>query len=249
MYFGNPAQSTPMKSAKHNQTLCYTKCLEIAQALKRLLQNKYFYISLAAVVGGKQLNNFSQTYLYNQVQQGKTLPGLSDLILDNLPYWDIDYIYDIFMLVASVIFIIYVVHKQHYNKIPYFLVLGGIYYLIRGIFIILTPLGNPPLFDGTSGLFNGFAKYELGVYPSGHTGIAFLYFLLAENKYYKIIFLICTFIIIGAFFFARGHYSIDILSGIIFAYAIKAFGDKHVRDYFCGKDFEQKMKKRSIRQN
>jgi hypothetical protein len=222
-----------MKSSKSKQNLFYTKCLEIVDALKRLFKNKYFYLSLVAVIAGKQLNSFSQTYLYHRFQGGSDLPGLPDLILDHLPYWDIDYVYDIFMLIASAIFTVYVVHKRHYDKIPYYLLLGGTFQILRAVFIILTPLGNPPLFDGTSGLFNGFAKYELGMYPSGHTGIVFLFFLLTKNRYYKIMFFICILIIIAAFFFARGHYSIDVLSGIIFAYAIKAFGDKHVKVHMC----------------
>ncbi len=228
-----------MKRSEITKEFFYVKGLEIVHALKRLFRNKYFYFSLVAVICGKQLNNFSQTYLYHYVQDGNSLPGLSDLILDNLPYWDIDYLYDIFMLVASLVFTVYVVHKRNYDKIPYYLLLGGTYQIIRGIFVILTPLGNPPLFDGTSGPFGGFAKYELGLYPSGHTGIVFLFFFFAENKYYKIILLSCALIIIAAFFFAKGHYSIDVLSGIFFAYAIKSFGDKHVRDHVYRPDVKR----------
>ena len=208
------------------------KFSEIKDALHDLLKNKYFYISLFVLIVGKQLNYYSQTYLHFYIEQGKTLPVLSDLILDNLPYWDIDYLYDIFMLVSAFVFIIYVIHKREYRKIPYFLLLGGLFQLTRGIFIILTPFGNPELFDGTQSPFNGFAKYELGVFPSGHTGFAYMYFLLAQNRNYRIILMLCILVIISALFLSRGHYSIDVLSGILFAYAIKSFGDKYLLNYF-----------------
>lgn len=213
------------------------KLKELITELIKLLKNKFFYFGLIALIGGIQLNFFSQTYLHNYMNKGKTLPVLSDLILDNLPLWDIDFLYDIFSLVSIFVFTVYIIHKREYKKIPYVLLLCGIFHIVRGIFIVLTPFGNPPMFDGTEGLFNGFSKYELGVYPSGHTGIAYMYFILATNKYYKGILLFSVLVIIAALFFARGHYSIDVLSGIFFAYAIKAYGDKYFAKYFVDKHF------------
>ena len=218
------------------ETLTYksvqSKLFEITHELLGLVRTKYFYIGLITLISGIQLNFFSQTYLHNYISEGKTLPVLSDLILDNLPYWDIDYLYDIFSLVSVAIFSIYIIHKRAYKKIPYFLLLCGIFHIVRGVFIVLTPFGNPPMFDGTEGLFNGFSKYELGVYPSGHTGIAYMYFILAKNYWYRAALLISVLVIIAALFLSRGHYSIDILSGIFFAFAIKAYGDKYILQFF-----------------
>ena len=217
------------------------KFFEFINGLLGLLKNKYFYIGLAAVIGGKQLNYYSQTCLHQYMQEGKTLPVLSDLILDNLPYWDIDYLYDIFMVVAFLFFIGNIIHKNEYNKVPYFLIVIGIFQLVRGVFIVLTPFGHPSLFDGTDSPFNAFSKYELGVYPSGHTGMAYMYYLLTGSKNYRMILLFCVLIIIATLFLARGHYSIDILSGLFFAYAIKAFGDRYLQKYFYKGVGEQKL--------
>ena len=204
----------------------------VIQDLLSLIRNIYFYIGLVTLIFGIQLNFFSQTYLYHYVAAGNTLPELPDLVLDNIPYWDIDFLYDIFCFLAMFIFIAYIVDKRVLNKVPYFLMLLGIFNIIRGIFIVLTPLGNPPLFDGTQGLFNGFSKYEFGVYPSGHIGSVFLYLILSESRFYRILQLSCMLIITVALLLARGHYSIDILSGILFAYAIKAFGDQYLEPRF-----------------
>nr|WP_319401290.1 hypothetical protein [uncultured Carboxylicivirga sp.] len=215
---------------------CIVKIIEILTELVNLIKNKYFYLGLVALIGGIQLNFLSQTYLHNYINEGKTLPVLSDLILDNLPYWDVDYLYDIFSLVSVFVFGIYVIHKREYKKVPYFLLLCGIFHMVRGVFIVLTPFGNPPMFDGTQGMFNGFSKYELGVYPSGHTGIAYMYFILAKDKYYRAVLLFSVLMIIASLFLSRGHYSIDILSGIFFAFAIKAYADKYIFNWIYNED-------------
>lgn len=199
---------------------------EIFTGLINLFKNRYFYIGTAVLFTGIQLNFYSQNYLLGYIKNGHSLPVLNDLILDNIPYWDIDYLYDIFSIVSLLVLVIYVIHKKKYEMVPYYLLLSGILQSVRGIFIILTPFGHPAGFDGTEGIFNGFTNIELGVYPSGHVGISYLYFLVVKGNWYRITLLFSTIIIIFALFLSRGHYTIDILSGILFAYAIKSFGDR-----------------------
>lgn len=222
------AQMVSVFIKKRENGLVISKLEEIFRASIYLLRNKYFYLSLLVFICGIELNFFSQTYLHKYMQEGEALPVLSDLILDNLPYWDFYYLYDILTIFSIIVFFAYVIHRRQYDRVPHFLFLCGIFYLVRGVFIVLTPFGNPPMFDGTDGLFNGFSKFELGVYPSGHTGISFMFFLLAKDNYYKILLFGSMLIIILTLFLSRAHYSIDVLSGLFFAYAIKSFGDKHL---------------------
>jgi hypothetical protein len=207
---------------------------EMIRSMIPVVTSRYFYIGLFAIVAGATLNFASQTYLHNYMDQGKTLPMLSDLILDNLPVFDLSLIYDILCLVIFLIVGIYIVHRKDYNRLPYILLLCGIFFIIRGIFIVLTPFGNPPEFQGSDPLFNGWSKFELGVYPSGHVGNSFLLLLLVNDKMYKLILTFCLLGIIFALFLSHGHYSIDILSGFFFAYAIRAFGDKYLRVFDLG---------------
>jgi hypothetical protein len=200
---------------------------ELLMGFGIILKTKYFYIALIILALGIQLNFASQTYLHNYIMEGKTLPMLSDLILDNIPFINVSFLYDFFAMTALVIMMIYVVHKNEYNRIPFFLLLFGIFYVVRGVFIVMTPFGNPPLFEGSNSPFKGFSKYDLGVYPSGHMGNVVLMVLLTKNKIYKLLLFICLCLIVISLFLAHGHYSIDIFSGLFFGYAIKSFGEKY----------------------
>lgn len=207
---------------------------EILQAFILLFKNKYFYISLLVGFAGGALNFASQTYLHNYMSQGKTLPMLSDMILDNLPVIDLSLMYDLSCIVIYLVVLIYIIHKNDQNRFPYIILLCGIFFIIRGIFIVLTPFGNPPEFMGSDPLFLGFSKYELGVYPSGHVGNSFMLLLLVNDKTYKYIIGFFILVIVFSLFLSHGHYSIDMLSGFFFAYAIKAFGDKYLKIFETG---------------
>ena len=215
-----------------NKLFPYTS--EIFHSLIPLFKSRYLYIGILSVIAGAGLNFASESYLHNYMSEGKTLPMLSDLILDNLPFFNVSLIYDIFCLIPIPLILIYIVHKKDYNRLPFFLLMCGLFYIVRGIFIVLTPFGNPPMFNGSDPLFNGFSKYELGVYPSGHAGNVFLLFLLVKNWSYKWLIFFCLIVVIIALFLARGHYSIDILSGLFFAYAIQSFGEKRLAMFDLG---------------
>lgn len=218
---------------RKNRLLAYTS--EMLYSIIPVIKSKFFYFGILSIIAGAALNFASEAYLHNYMSAGKTLPMLSDLILDNLPFYNISLIYDISCLVPIILVLIYIVHKKDYNRIPLFLLLTGIFYIVRGIFIVLTPFGNPPMFNGSDPLFHGFSNFELGVYPSGHAGNVFLMLLLVKDKGYKWLIFICLVVVITALFLARGHYSIDILSGLFFSYAIKAYGEKHFAKFDLGK--------------
>ncbi|MBI5011195.1 MAG: hypothetical protein HZB98_16405 [Bacteroidia bacterium] len=210
-------------------------------SLIMLFKSRYFYFGFFSVLAGMALNIASQTYLHNYMSEGKTLPMLSDLILDNLPVIDLSLVYDIVCLIPIFLVFVYVAHRKEYNRVPFILLMVGIFYLVRGVFIVLTPFGNPPLFEGSDPLFNGFSKYELGVYPSGHTGNVFMLFMLVNDSVYKKIILACLVVVIIALLLSHGHYSIDIFSGVFFAYAIRSYGIKHFWMFDLSKTVEKRM--------
>ena len=213
----------------------HNKLSKHLQSFFPVLKSRYFYYGLLAILAGIGLNNASQAYLHYYISQGKTLPILSDMILDKIPVVNVSLIYDIFAIIPILLAVVYIIDKSDYNRIPFIFLMIGIFYIVRGIFIVLTPFGNPPMFNGSDPLFHGFANYELGVYPSGHAGNVFLILLLMNSKVYKWLIGICLVVVILALFLAHGHYSIDILSGLFFAYAIRSYGNKHFSMFELGK--------------
>lgn len=195
--------------------------MKFKQKIKVFARNKYFFPGLFLLIAGMLGNLISSYYLFKNF--GDTLPILHDIILDKIPYISLWWVYNLVTVISIILFLVYC-YKKGLHKISYFFILIGIYQVLRAIFIILTPLGLPN--GGSRGLFSQF--FEYGVYPSGHTGAEFLFFLLSSGIYKKIFF-VFTIIIIIALLFSRGHYTMDIFSALIFSYAIYLFGEKHIK--------------------
>ena len=217
-----------MKTTISQKTRANSLFSELTNSLAPVLGSRYLYIGLLTLLAGIGLNIISQIYLNNLLVRGAEFPSLSDMVLDRVPFVEASLVYDLTCILVFFIVAAYIIHRKAYGRIPYFLLLTGIFYIIRGIFVVLTPLGNPPGFDGSNPLFNGFCLYELGVYPSGHVGNSFLLLLLVNDKTYRYLIALCLVLIILSLVYSHGHYSIDIFSGFLFAYAIKAFGDKNL---------------------
>ena len=203
---------------------------EFLAGFKLILKSKYFYVSLLILLLGAIVNFLSQIYLYSFVSNGNTLPVLSDIILDSIPYLNLTLVYNFFSFTSLIIFFAYIIDKKKYNEIPFFIIVLGLFYTLRGIFVILTPFGNPEEFIGLAKIFPGLSKFQFGLYPSGHTGSVFLYFLFAKGTYRGVLGLWGLLIVLGLFF-SRGHYSIDVLSAIIFSYALYCFGKDYLRSF------------------
>ncbi|HTY44291.1 MAG TPA: phosphatase PAP2-related protein, partial [Patescibacteria group bacterium] len=137
--------------------------------------------------------------------------------------------YSLITAISIILFFIYC-YKKGIHKISYFFILIGMYQILRAIFIILTPFGNP---NGPNLSFLG-QFFTYGLYPSGHTGGAFLFYLLSSGVYKKI-FLVFTFIIMITLLLGRGHYTIDIFSALIFSYTVYMFGEKYLKRKVLGK--------------
>ncbi len=190
------------------------------------LKHKQFYVGLFIFIVSIVLNILDSWYLLG-VYPGQ-LPVVYDLILNNIPYYNVAYLYDLFLILTVILFAVFIFHKKDENKIGYYLFLFGAYYIIRSFFLILTPLSNPA--GNYNQIFNGWF-FSIGVYPSGHVGTCFLILLLTKGVYRYLIFLLFLGVLISLFL-SRGHYSIDILSGVIFSFAVFAFGQKYMKKHF-----------------
>ena len=162
----------------------------------------------------------------------KIYPNLAtstDALFKITPFVNLSVFLDILTLIGPLIFIIFIFMKKTTKKIPYYVTTISIFYLVRSFFIYITPLANPfPLEKWGLGIFP-----VGGMFPSGHTGVLFLMFLLmkeeSNNKYWAFILLLLV-LLEGTFMIlSRGHYSLDVFGAIFVAYAIHAFSKKNLK--------------------
>ncbi|MCX6749716.1 MAG: phosphatase PAP2-related protein [Candidatus Pacearchaeota archaeon] len=156
----------------------------------------------------------------------------TDVFFKILPFINLSVFSDILSIIGPILFVIFVFSKKTtIKKIPYYATIIGIFYLIRSFFIYVAPLANPfPLEKWGLGIFP-----VGGMFPSGHTGILFLMFLLIKeepksNSRYLAFTLLLLALLEGIFMiFSRGHYSLDVFGALLISYALHAFSKNHLQ--------------------
>ena len=95
--------------------------------------------------------------------------------------------------------------------------------VLRIIVMFVTPFNAPQnsilLDDPFVQLFGNGEILTKDLFFSGHTATIFLLYLVADKKYLKLTFLICTIIVGIAVLLQHVHYTIDVVSAPVFAFA------------------------------
>ena len=169
--------------------------------------------------------------LYLASNTDKFYPNLTitpDFILNHTPYLNVLWFADAIVLLAIASFLIFIFSEKKWKEIPFYAMILGIYALLRATLSYINPLGNPAPNPGGLGLPflpNG------GMFPSGHVGTIFLFFLLSKNKSKRwciyFLGLLITEIII--MILSKGHYTIDIVGAFFIAYTLWKVGEEHFR--------------------
>jgi membrane-associated phospholipid phosphatase len=191
-------------------------------------KTKRFWLGTFGILS-VQISSFVGSYFIATNFPNRPIPD--DLIMMLFPYtqWG-EYLTDAIAFVMMISFLIYL-FRYRFNIYPLVTTAIGIGYFIRGIIIMLTPLARPTGFDfnhGVSGWFyrnwgTEIAFTNEGMFPSGHIMIAFMYLFFVDTTKHKVYF---WFMFVMAFlqsFFmvqSRGHYSIDVVGGIMLAIII-----------------------------
>jgi membrane-associated phospholipid phosphatase len=94
--------------------------------------------------------------------------------------------------------------------------------VFRMIVMYVTPLNEPGriiiLNDPFVQLFGTGETLTKDLFFSGHTATLFLLFLVADKKYLKYIFMVCTLLVGTAVLLQHVHYTVDVLVAPFFAY-------------------------------
>ncbi len=160
---------------------------------------------------------------------------VGDLILDNLPVINLNFLIVEGALVAIVLGIIFVLFNPRY--ILFTLKAVAVFIMIRALFMSLTHVGiYPEHINPGGGFFDAIYLYlnlQTGFFFSGHTGLPFLMALIFwQKRHARLFFLLLSLVGAVAVLFAHVHYSIDVFAAPFMAYGIFNIA-KHLfpRDY------------------
>ncbi|PIW96214.1 hypothetical protein COZ83_02150 [Candidatus Kaiserbacteria bacterium CG_4_8_14_3_um_filter_50_23] len=161
---------------------------------------------------------------------------VGDLILDNIPVIDLNFIIIEGALLSIVLGTLFVLSKPRY--VLFTLKSLALFIIIRALFVSLTHVGiYPEHITPGLGFFDGiylYLNFQTGLFFSGHTGLPFLMALIFWKKFpVRIVFLSLSFIFAVAVLVAHTHYSIDVFTAPFMAYCIF----KIVRHFFP-RDYE-----------
>lgn len=163
----------------------------------------------------------------------KASNSVTDIILDNIPVLNVNFIFFYGFAIFWVFVIILLVHEP--KKIPFTLKSIAIFVLVRSIFITLTHLATPPLHSylDPDTIFRVMTSSD-DLFFSSHTGLPFLMALVFwENKILKTIFMLASLFFGASVLLGHLHYSIDVFAAFFITYGIF-----HISRTFFKKDLE-----------
>jgi hypothetical protein len=151
--------------------------------------------------------------------------SVHDIVLDNLPTMDMDFIfmYGLALIVVVIFFYTAIFRiKEAHIVLSQF----GILILIRSFFIILTHLGKPAdaleLKEVT--WWYSLLNYNNDLFFSGHTATPFMAFLIFRKEKIGMFFLLMTFVMAFTVLAMHVHYSIDVFSAFFITYGSYTLG-------------------------
>jgi hypothetical protein len=160
----------------------------------------------------------------------RVLPPSSDWLLDRIPTWNVIPLLSwgwlglhVFALGAAILYLP--------KKLPFLLLLLGNYFVIRTLYVFLSPIGAPvhildmreldTLFSWVAGEYTFQNEFVF----SGHTAVPFLFALFFESRGLRATMLVGSFTMAAAVLVTHNHYTVDVLSAYLVGYGIYALSD------------------------
>lgn len=211
--------------------------MDVAGKNKILFSNKRYLASIAVgiflLAASLIVNYFAGNYATRSASNSVT-----DLLLDNLPVFDVDGFF-VYGVIALFIFIgVLVLFKP--ERLPFVVKSIALFVFIRSIFVTFTHLG--PVSDGILlAPDNPIRWFTFGgdLFFSGHTGLPFLMALIFwDEKLLRYLFLAASLVFGGVVLLGHLHYSIDVFAAFFIAYGINDLAKKFfAKDYALIRQF------------
>jgi hypothetical protein len=163
------------------------------------------------------VNYLATTYASEKV----SLP-VTDVILNNIPVINVDWI----IIYGALLLSIFTIMAMFYDpkRIPFVLKAMALFIIIRSVFVSLTHVGPflPQMAIDPSRIYNilGLAT-TADLFFSGHTGMPFLLGLIYwDNKKLRVIFFLISAIFAVSVLLGHLHYSIDVFAALFITHTI-----------------------------
>lgn len=166
--------------------------------------------------------HFANAYAYEYSLRNNS-SHVGDIILDNLPATDLNFIIVEGALIAIVLGIIFVLMNPRH--LLFTLKALALFIAVRSIFISLTHVGiYPDHIAPGLGIFDTiyvYLDFQTGLFFSGHTGLPFLMALIYwDKRRSRILFFALSFLGGASVLMAHIHYSIDVFAAPFIAYGV-----------------------------
>jgi hypothetical protein len=173
-----------------------------------------FVVGIAALLSAFAVNNIVSTYVDHVHGHG---PPVGDLILDNIPIYDLNFIFFWAVLIFWVGNIIY--RLIFPKEFPFILVSMSLFVMVRCFFIALTHLGPPETLLVVPHELS-YYSFNADLFFSAHVGTPFFYALLTNVKSVKWTAVLYSIIMVVIVLMSHGHYSIDIFASFFIAHSL-----------------------------
>ncbi len=171
-------------------------------------------VSFALLVVGVVVTWFAIVYATERSSN-----SVSDVILSNIPVFDVDGIFLYGPVIYWVIIGLYLL--SHPEKLPFSLKTIGLFLLIRSAFISMTHIGPFIPNSTTTGGIIGVFTTGNDLFFSSHTGLPFLMGLMLWKNEYMRYFSLAASVFFGAVvLMAHLHYSIDVFAAFFITFSI-----------------------------
>lgn len=180
------------------------------------------FVAIFLFVLSLTLNYFASAYASSHAG-----PAVGDIILDNIPVFNLDEIFAYGPIIFWIIIAFFAFREP--QKIPFVIKNIALFVVVRSVFVTLTHLGVSPADIPVDAQSNFIKRISYGgdLFFSGHTGLPFLMALIFwQNKRLRIFCLISA-VFFGAVVLAvHQHYSIDVFAAFFITYSIFCLAEK-----------------------
>jgi hypothetical protein len=183
------------------------------------LTNKAFILSLLFTLIMLAASFAVNIYAIDYATEKASNP-VTDLILSNIPVFDVDGIF-VWGTLIVVIFSVAVL-AMNIEKVPFALKTLALFLIVRSVFTVLTHTGPfPTETERTQYDFLNKLLFGSDSFFSGHTGMPYLGALVFwDNKFIRWIYIYASIFFAIVVLMGHLHYSIDVFSAFFITYSI-----------------------------